>query len=111
MVGFCDNIALSLNFCIRTAVIYFDFAKAFDSVNPDLILKNLKFLFLESINLTKIRLITSLAGSLINIPSRIYLFSLMGSVPYNFINVTLNHLQNKVCIILILIKMCIYIAR
>ena len=42
MVGFCDNIALSLNDCLRTDVIYFDFAKAFDSVNHDLILKKLK---------------------------------------------------------------------
>ena len=40
MVGFCDNIALCLNECLRTDVIYFAFAKAFDSINHDLIIKN-----------------------------------------------------------------------
>ena len=42
MVGFCDSLSLSLNEGYRTDVIYFDFAKAFDSVNHDLILKKLK---------------------------------------------------------------------
>ena len=42
MIGFCDTVALSLNDCLRTDVIYFDFSKAFDSVNHDLILQKLK---------------------------------------------------------------------
>ena len=42
LVGLCDSLALSLNDNIRTDVIYFDFAKAFDSVNHDLILYKLK---------------------------------------------------------------------
>ena len=42
MVEFCDSLALSLNDNIRSDVIYFDFQKAFDSVNHDLILKKLK---------------------------------------------------------------------
>ena len=45
MVGFCDTLALSLNDSIRSDVIYFDFAKAFDSVNHDLILWKLKHLY------------------------------------------------------------------
>ena len=42
MVDFCDSLSLSLNKNMRSDVIYFDFAKAFDSVNHDLILKKLK---------------------------------------------------------------------
>ena len=42
MVGFCDNLAVSLNNNLRSDVIYFDFAKAFDSVNHDLVLYKLK---------------------------------------------------------------------
>ena len=42
LVGFCDSLALSLNDSTRTDVIYFDFQKAFDSVNHDIILKKLK---------------------------------------------------------------------
>ncbi len=44
MAHFTDNVALSLNECstISVDVIYFDFAKAFDSVNHDLILEKLK---------------------------------------------------------------------
>ena len=45
MVGFCDSLAVSLNNHTRTDVIYFDFAKAFDSVNHDIILRKLKFIF------------------------------------------------------------------
>ena len=43
MVPFIDNIAQCLNDRSRTDVIYFDFAKAFDSVNHDLILHKLKY--------------------------------------------------------------------
>jgi hypothetical protein len=42
MVGYIDSLSSSLNDNIRTDVIYFDFAKAFDSVNHDIILKKLK---------------------------------------------------------------------
>ena len=45
LIGFCDSLAISLNKNIRSDVIYFDFAKAFDSVNHDLILKKLKSTF------------------------------------------------------------------
>ncbi len=45
LVGMCDSLALSLNDNIRTEVIYFDFAKAFDSVNHDLVLLKLKAKF------------------------------------------------------------------
>ena len=42
LVNFCDSLALSLNENIRTDVVYFDFQKAFDSVNHDIILNKLK---------------------------------------------------------------------
>ena len=42
LLEFCDNLALNMNKKLRTDVIYFDFAKAFDSVNHDMILKKLK---------------------------------------------------------------------
>ena len=45
LIDFCDSLALSLNDNIRSDVIYFDFAKAFDSVNHDIILSKLKIFF------------------------------------------------------------------
>ena len=42
MVGYIECLSLSINDNIRTDVVYFDFAKAFDSVNHDVILKKLK---------------------------------------------------------------------
>ena len=42
LVHFCDSLVLSLNNNILSDVIYVDFAKAFNSVNHDLILKKLK---------------------------------------------------------------------
>ena len=45
MVPFTDNIAQCLNDKSRTDIIYFDFAKAFDSVNHDIILYKLKHQF------------------------------------------------------------------
>ena len=45
MVPFCENLALNLNNNLRTDIIYFDFAKAFDSVNHDRILYKLKHNF------------------------------------------------------------------
>ena len=45
LVEFCDSLHLSLNSNIRSDVIYFDFAKAFDSVNHDLILEKLKSVY------------------------------------------------------------------
>ena len=45
MISFTESIAAALNASIRTDVIYFDFAKAFDSVNLDIILAKLKNCF------------------------------------------------------------------
>ena len=45
MIGFTESIAIALNLSIRTDVVYFDFAKAFDSVNHDIILEKLKLNF------------------------------------------------------------------
>ena len=42
MIPFTESIALSMNEGLRSDVIYFDFAKAFDSVNHDIILDKLK---------------------------------------------------------------------
>ena len=47
MIGFSDSIAMSINDChsMSTDVIYFDFSKAFDSVNHDIVLHKLKYIF------------------------------------------------------------------
>ena len=45
LIPFYDNLARTLNDGSRTDIIYFDFAKAFDSVNHDLILHKLKTQF------------------------------------------------------------------
>ena len=42
MIPFIQDLTLSLNDKCRTDIIYFDFAKAFDSVSHDLILEKLK---------------------------------------------------------------------
>ena len=42
MLQFSENLAFSLNSGIRNDVVYFDFVKAFDSVNHDIILNKLK---------------------------------------------------------------------
>ena len=43
MISFTESINVALNMSIRTDVVYFDFAKAFDSVNHDIILQKLKY--------------------------------------------------------------------
>ena len=45
LVHYCDSLALSLNNGIETDVIYFDFSKAFDSVNHDILLHKLKYTY------------------------------------------------------------------
>ena len=45
MIPFTDNLALALNNRSRVDIIYFDFAKAFDSVSHDIILFKLKNIF------------------------------------------------------------------
>ena len=45
MIHFYDNVGVSINDISTTDVIYFDFAKAFDSVNHDIILHKLKYPF------------------------------------------------------------------
>ena len=45
MVPFIDNLAIALSSKSRIDIIYFDFAKAFDTVLHDLILQKLKYLY------------------------------------------------------------------
>ena len=45
MIPFSSDLAMALNNSSRIDVIYFDFAKAFDSVNHDIILQKLKYQF------------------------------------------------------------------
>ena len=45
MLQYTDSLSLSLNDNVRSDVIYFDFVKAFDSVNHDIILQKLKCRF------------------------------------------------------------------
>ena len=47
MISFTDSVVMSINDCNvwSTDIIYFDFSKAFDSVNHDIILHKLKYLY------------------------------------------------------------------
>ena len=51
LITFADSIVTAINSSLRTDVVYFDFAKAFDSVNHDIILKKLKDSILEKMPL------------------------------------------------------------
>ena len=42
LVDFCDSLAINMNSRLRTDVSYFDFAKSFDSINHDIIIRKLK---------------------------------------------------------------------
>ena len=55
MVNFTDKLVMSINDTqtLSTDVIYFDFSKAFDSVNHDLILHKLKYIYASDGSLLK----------------------------------------------------------
>ena len=57
MVNYCDSLSLSLNENITSHVVYFDFAKAFDSVNHDILLNKLKVMY--GIDGTLLKFLTS----------------------------------------------------
>ena len=42
LINFTDNVSQAMNQSLRTDIVYFDFARAFDTVNHDIILKKLK---------------------------------------------------------------------
>ena len=45
LIPFIDNLSFNLNCRLTTDIVYFDFSKAFDTVNHDLILHKLKYKF------------------------------------------------------------------
>ncbi|MCP4490649.1 MAG: hypothetical protein GY820_25555, partial [Gammaproteobacteria bacterium] len=57
MVEYIDSLTVSINDNVRTDVVYFDFAKAFDSVNHDVMLMKLKHQF--DIDGTMLKFITN----------------------------------------------------
>ena len=59
MIPFYDNLPVSINDVSTTDIIYFDFAKAFDSVNHDIIHYNLKYQFYMDGFLLKFSLCTT----------------------------------------------------